>query len=278
MCERVMRLQVGFLLLSLLLSTSPGAQEEAERVVRGPTRPAQVANLGPLQEGVVRTVDAVEGQRVRRGDVLLRLLDDVQEARIGLMRASAAAEGELRQAEVQAQEAEAVLARTQSRGAALGRDGMGGAAGARSPRGRARRRADGDGPPPRGAAEARTRTRNARNARHSRAVRRRRDAGRHDPRRDAGATDRPLTVADLSSLEAILYLPAKSWPRLQVGRSYRLDLSAPVARSAQGRLRHIDPVLDAASGRFRAIFVIDNPRLDLPAGTEAALDLGGIAP
>jgi len=273
-----MRLLVGFLLLSLFLSTSPGAQEEAERVVRGPTRPAQVANLGPLQEGVVRTVDAVEGQRVRRGDVLLRLLDDVQEARIGLMRASAAAEGELRQAEVQAQEAEAVLARTQTaaqRSAATEwevRQAL------------ARREAA------RAAVQTATDRRRVEQqklelelaTRETLAIRAPFDGvvTRVDttPGATLARTDRPLTVADLSSLEAILYLPAESWPRLQVGRSYRLDLSAPVARAAQGRLRHIDPVLDAASGRFRAIFVIDNPRLDLPAGTEAALDLGGIAP
>ncbi len=261
----------------VLLAVAAQAQEaETDHIARGPTRPAQVANLGPLQEGVVRTVHVAEGDRVRRGDVLLRLLDDVQEARIGLMRAAAAAEGELRQAEVQAQEAEAVLSRTQ-------------AAAARSAatewevrQAHARREAA------RAAVQAATDRRRIEQQKlelelatlDTLAIRAPFDGTVTRVDTTTGATlartDRPLTVADLSSLEAVLYLPAEAWPLLRVGESYRLLLSAPVGKAIGGRLRHVDPVLDAASGRFRVIFVIDNARFELPAGTEAALDLSEI--
>jgi HlyD family secretion protein len=262
--------------LFLLAANAARAQDGDGDVVRGPTRPAQVSNLGPLQEGVVRVVNVVEGDQVKHGDILLRLLDDVQEARIALVRAAAAAEGELRQAEVQAQEAEVVVSRTQ-------------AAAARSAatewevrQAQARREAA------RAAVQAATDRRRVEQQRlglelatlDALAIRAPFDGvvTRVDttPGATLSRTDRPLTVANLSALEAVLYPPAAAWPHLKVGSIYRLSLSAPVGRIVDGRLRHIDPVLDAASGRFRAVFVIDNRNLQLPAGTEAALDLSEV--
>ncbi|MFN7634552.1 MAG: biotin/lipoyl-binding protein, partial [Acetobacteraceae bacterium] len=92
----------------LLVASPTRADDE---VIRGPTRPHRLAALGPQGDGVVREVVVAEGDLVRAGDVLLRLDDAVQEARIGLARAAAEAEGEWRQALVQQQEAQAVLAR-----------------------------------------------------------------------------------------------------------------------------------------------------------------------
>jgi multidrug efflux pump subunit AcrA (membrane-fusion protein) len=86
-------------------------------------------------------------------------------------------------------------------------------------------------------------------------------------------TDRPVTVADLTVLEAVMYVPAALWPRLRPGAGYALRLSDPVGRAVPARLRHLDPVMDVASGRFRAVFVIANPDRALPAGLEAELDL-----
>jgi hypothetical protein len=82
-----------------------------------------------------------------------------------------------------------------------------------------------------------------------------------------------VTVADLSLLEAVLYVPAVAWPLLRPGAFYALLLSDPVGRSVMAQLRHVDPVMDAASGRFRTVFLIENPEGALPAGIEAALDL-----
>lgn len=252
------------------------AQEAAELSVRGPTRPQRLAALGPQVDGVVRDVLVQEGAAVRQGDVLVRLVDDVPAARIGLARVSAEAEGELRAAQIHHAEALAVLARTQQ---AAGR----GAATEWEVR-QARARVDAT----KAAAEA---------AEERRQVERQKleleQAGLQQhvirapfdgvvTRLDtvAGATllrtDRPVTVADLSVLEAALFVPAALWPRLRVGAGYALRLSEPVDRAVPARLRHLDPVMDVASGRFRAVFVIDNPDGALPAGLEAELDLRGL--
>jgi len=55
-------------------------------------------------------------------------------------------------------------------------------------------------------------------------------------------------------------------------------LSEPFGAAIAARLRHMDPVMDAASGRFRTVFTIDNPDRTLPAGLEATLDLARISP
>jgi len=263
------------LALALALLALPTFGQE---VVRGPTRPQALAALAPQADGVVREVAVAEGDRVRRGDLLLALDDALQQARIALAEAAAANEAELRQARVTLAEAAAVLERT---AAAAGR----GAAGEWEVR------------------QARARVELARAGVESAEEKRRLEARRLDVERAsaeqqklrapfdgvvtrvdvvAGATvsrgDRPVTVADLSVLEAVLYLPASAWPKLRLGAAYPLALAAPVEREVTATLRSIDPVLDAASGRFRAVFTIANPDLALPAGMEAALDLARLAP
>jgi RND family efflux transporter MFP subunit len=250
----------------------------AQEIVRGPTRPQAIAALAPQADGVVRHVAVAEGVRVRQGDVLLTLDDDLQQARIALAEAAASNEAELRQARVTLAEAIALLERTTT---AAGR----GAAGEWEVR------------------QARARVELARAGVESAEEKRRLEARRLDVERAAaeqqrlrapfdglvtrvdvvaGATvsraDRPVTVADLSVLEAILYLPAEAWAKLRPGAPYTLHLAAPVDRAVEAVLRAADPVLDAASGRFRAVFTITNPDLALPAGMEAALDLGTLGP
>ncbi|MBR0649614.1 efflux RND transporter periplasmic adaptor subunit [Roseomonas terrae] len=252
--------------------------EEDESLIRGPTRPQRLAALGPQSDGVVLEVLVVEGQRVTSGDVLLRLDDQVQAARIGLARASAEAEGELRQAQVQFEEAQVVLGRTQQ------------AAG-------------------RGVAtdwelrQARARVEMTRAATETAQERRRIERQRLElelaqqaqtvirapfdgvvtrvdtvPGATLTRTDRPVTVADLAVIEAVLYVPAQAWTALRLGQSYQLMLSDPVSRAVPARLRHMDPVMDAASGRFRAVFIIDNADGAIPAGLEAGFDLRLVAP
>jgi RND family efflux transporter MFP subunit len=262
------------LALPLLLPTAARAEDD---LVRGPTRPHRLATLGLQSDGVVRDVLVAEGAAVRAGDVLLRLDDSVQAARIGLARASADGEADLRQAQVQVQEAQAVLSRTQqaaTRGAATEWE-------IRQARARvdvARATAD--------AAEERRRIEQRRLelelAQQEQFIIRAPFDGvvtRLDTVPGATLTraDRPVTVADLTVLEAVLYVPAQAWSALRRGAAYPLLLSAPVARQVDARLRHTDPVMDAASGRFRAVFSIDNPDGVLPAGLEAALDLAAIA-
>lgn len=265
--------------LALPLAALPHAlRAEADALVRGPVRPQRLAMLGPQSDGVVRAVPVAEGQQVREGDVLLQLDDDVQAARVSLARVAAEAEGELRQAQVQHQEAQAVLARTQQaagRGAATEWE-------VRQARARVEvTRAAADG------AEERRRIEQQRLelelAQQALLVIRAPFDGvvtRIDTVPGATLTraDRPVTVAGLAVLEAVLYVPALAWTVLRTGQTYPLLLSEPVSRTVLARLRHMDPVMDAASGRFRAVFTIDNTDGALPAGLEAALDLAAIAP
>lgn len=266
------------LLCTTLVLLAPRADAQEESVVRGPTRPHRLANLGPQSDGVVREVLAAEGARVRGGDVLLRLDDEVQAARIGLARVAAEAEGDLRQAQVQHQEALAVLARTQqaaARGSATDWE-------LRQARARVEvTKAAADG------AEERRRIEQRRLdlelAQQAQLVIRAPFDGvvtRIDTVPGATLTrgDRPVTVADLTVLEAVLYLPAQAWRAMRVGQNYQLLLSEPVGGAVPARLRHMDPVMDAASGRFRAVFTIDNADGAIPAGLEAGLDLAAIAP
>ncbi|BDG73594.1 efflux RND transporter periplasmic adaptor subunit [Roseomonas fluvialis] len=260
-----------------LLSAAPLAAAE-EDLVRGPTRPQRLATLGPQSDGVVREVLVAEGAAVREGDVLLRLDDAVQTARIGLARAAAEADADLRQAQVQHQEAQAVLARTQQ---AAGR----GAATDWELR-QARARVDISAAQSDAASERRRveqRRLELELAQQDQLVIRAPFDGvvtRLDTVPGATLTraDRPVTVADLSVLEAVLYVPAQAWKALRVGAAYPLLLSEPVGRAMEARLRHMDPVMDAASGRFRAVFTIANEGIAVPAGLEAALDLGAILP
>lgn len=97
--------------LALLLLGGAAAAQRVE-TARGVTRPRDLAQIGAIAEGQVLEVLVAEGERVQRGQILLRLDDQVQAARIALARAAASAEGELRQAQAQAAEAAAQAART----------------------------------------------------------------------------------------------------------------------------------------------------------------------
>jgi len=273
MLHRRPALALALALPALLLPRRPHAEGA---LLRGPVRPRFVAQIGPVIDGVVRDLMVREGDAVTAGQVLLGLVDDVQMARIGLARASSEADGELRQAQVQADEAAAVVTRTQSAAAA------------------------------RAATEWEVRQARARLDAARAAVEAQQDRRRIEQRRlgleealldqhrvrapfdgqvtrvdtTIGATltrtDRPLTVADLSALEAVIFLPAEFWARLRPGAQVPLRLAAPLDRQVMARMRHADPVMDAASARFRAVFEFVNPGLLVPAGIEAGFDPGAM--
>lgn len=265
------------LLLAPLALAGPARAEEESRV-RGPVRPQRLASLGAQSDGVVAEIAVREGSRVRRGELLIRLADEVQAARVGLARAAAEAEGELRQAVVNREEAQVVWERTR---AAAGRNA---ATETEVRQARARydiARAAAEG------AEERRRIEQRRlelelAAQEQLAIRAPFDGVVTRLDTVTGATltraDRPVTVADLAVLEAVLFLPAAAWPLLRTGAEVPLAIAAPFERVVAARLRHADPVMDAASGRFRAVFTIDNAGLALPAGLEAELELRALAP
>jgi RND family efflux transporter MFP subunit len=80
-----------------------------------------------------------------------------------------------------------------------------------------------------------------------------------------------LRFASLERLKVELHLPASLWDELDVGRSYRLMGGEPVEREVVGELTWIDPVLDPASGTFRAVLEVGNADGALPAGFTAWL-------
>lgn len=269
-------LRLGLLAVLIALAIPAWGQEES--FVRGPLRPHRLAALGVQVEGVVSRIAATEGSMVAAGSVLLELDATINAARIGLARASAAAEGDLRQARIHHQEAVEVLQRTQqasNRAAASEWE-------VRQARARVEAtRAIADAAEEKRQIEMRRLDLEIAQAGQS-TIRAPFDGvvTRVDTVIGASLTraDRPITVADLGKLEAILYVPAEFWFRLRTGQSYPLFLPDPVARNVAGVLRHVDPVMDAASGRFRAIFVIDNPDRTIPAGLDAGLDLRDLRP
>ena len=263
-------IRLAFLLL-LALPATARAEE-----VRGAVRPVHVADLAPLIDGTVEEIAVREGARVRRGDVLLRMNDDVQQARVVLARTSAEATGEIRQAEAALAEAQAVAARTAaaaSRGAATPQEL--GQAQARAATARAAVQAATER---RAVEERRLATEIAVAAQYAIRAPFDGEVTRIEvaPGASLSRTDHPLTVADLSMLEAVLFVPARLVHLLHEGDMLTLHLGAPVGRDVQARLRHIDPQMEGGSARFRCVFVIDNPGSTMPAGMEARLDLPGI--
>jgi multidrug efflux system membrane fusion protein len=268
----MIRTIVSATLATLLLASLPPLAAAAD-AVRGVTRPRDIAQLGPLSEGPVREVPVAEGDRVRAGQVLLRLDDQVQEARIALARTAAEAEGELRQAQAQAAEAGAHAART----AAAARAG--------------------------GAMEWELRQANARVAVARATVEAAEDRRRLERRRlemeqaqaetylvrapfdgvvwkletNRGALlargDRPVTVADLAVLEAVIFVPAEEFAALRPGARYPVRVLLPQAIARTAKLRHVDMLMDSASGRFRCVFTLENADAAIPAGVEVEVTL-----
>lgn len=87
---------------------------------------------------------------------------------------------------------------------------------------------------------------------------------------EAGASvtnrDTVLTMVDLSSLEAQMFLPVEIFGKLERGRAYKLLAEAPVGKTLTGKLKTVEPVIDSASQTFRCVFTIDNADEQLPAG------------
>lgn len=94
---------------------------------------------------------------------------------------------------------------------------------------------------------------------------------------DVGASvkrsDKLLTLADLSELELVLYLPDSFRNRIKENGRYRLKAIDPAGLETTGILKFIDPRVDAASGLLKTIFTIDNNTLTIAPGSQFQLDL-----
>lgn len=92
---------------------------------------------------------------------------------------------------------------------------------------------------------------------------------------DRGATvkrtDNLITIANLSQLEAIAYVPEHLIEKLRKGQVYNAELQKPANRNVQAKLIYIDRRLEPASRTFRAVFEIENNDKSIPSGTEVAI-------
>lgn len=75
-----------------------------------------------------------------------------------------------------------------------------------------------------------------------------------------------MTLVEISTLNADIFVPAGYYPRLKVGMPIELVLDAPLNTSLSAEVDAIDPVIDAASDTFRVRLAIDNASGRLLAG------------
>lgn len=92
----------------------------------------------------------------------------------------------------------------------------------------------------------------------------------HRVEAEPGATlsrrDPVVELVQIDQLEAELFLPVELFGKVEQGERYWIEAEAPVGRKLPATLKRYERVIDAASGTFRAIFVIDNADNALPAG------------
>ncbi len=85
------------------------------------------------------------------------------------------------------------------------------------------------------------------------------------------SNDQVISVAQLDTLNAELFLPDSLYGKLEIGKEYRLAAEAPVDRELVGKLTVAEPVFDTASHTFRCVLEIQNVGEKLPAGFNARL-------
>lgn len=89
---------------------------------------------------------------------------------------------------------------------------------------------------------------------------------RLDPGSTIQRADPILSVVSLRLLEARIDLPATVYGQLKVGQVYALVAQAPVNAVVDGKLTHVEPLIDPASQTFRCTFEIENDDEKLPSG------------
>ena len=238
---------------------------------RGTVRPSKQVTLLSRLDGVVQSVEVEEGETVALGQLLLRLDDAVQAARVAAARAAADSTADVRSGTLDVQEKNAVLARTESAAKANA---------ATDWELRVARHA---------VAQARAKLQAA-EERHALDVERlHQEEALADQYRllapfagrvtrveaKAGATvtkdTKLVTVVALEELEAVLFLPVAWFSALEAGKTYTLAADAPVNGPLEAKLDAIEPIIDPGSNTVRCVFTIQNPEARLPAGFAVSL-------
>ncbi len=85
-----------------------------------------------------------------------------------------------------------------------------------------------------------------------------------------------LRLAQIDPLRVEVAVPAALWGRIQVGTSGQVEWEAPVEGLHPARVTVVDPVVDAASGTLGIRLELPNPKHRLPAGTKCWVTFSGI--
>jgi len=238
---------------------------EDERL-RGLVRPSKQVKLNAPLDGRVETISVVEGQHVEAGAELARMDDAIQKAVVAAARMRAADDAQIRRQKLLLEEADIQLERMvelEKTGAAqewelrrqrLQRDANAAALDAAKNE--------------KQLAEQNVRLEEAKLERYSILAPFDGMVVRIDTEAGASLTNRDtiLTFFQMDPLEAVLFLPVELYGKLKPGRDYTFIAEEPVNTELTGKLKTIEPVVDAASRTFRCIFTIENPEKKLPAG------------
>ncbi len=243
--------------------------------MQGTTRFSNMVELHAHQPGRVAEIKIAEADRVSSGDVLLALENGIQTARVQVAEAAAAGTAAIQRGEVLLEQAQSRLRRIE-------------------------RAAKRGGAPKWEVAEARMAVRAAQaeltGAREQAVANRARlqleragldqylvrapfDGEVLEVNASVGtlADGRTplLVLADRDEVEILTFLPAASALTLKIGTSFRTELGPPVSREVNAVLIAVDPRIEPASGTARAVFRLNNPPMQIPAGIEARITLPG---
>ena len=270
--------QTCSLLAALLLALPVAAPAAAAEGPVGVVRPSREVVLKAPLSGALAEVLVAEGQRVEAGELLARVDDAVQAARVAAARVRAAGAAEVAEAAANVEAAERELGRT--------------------------REAAATGAAPAWELEAAETAVTVAEARRVAATERHALAGaelaveeallrRHrltapfagvvlaveaDPGSSLSAQDPVLRLATLDPLEATVYVPAEHHRLLRpeaAGTDFRLVPRLPGAADLDATLTAALPEIDPGSRSFRCVFRIDNPGAALPTGFTVELELPG---
>lgn len=83
-----------------------------------------------------------------------------------------------------------------------------------------------------------------------------------------------LSLAQIDPLNVEVVLPLDLFGRVRIGMDASVALGGPVAGTYDATVTVVDPVVDAASGTFRARLQIPNEDLAIPSGLRCDVRFG----
>lgn len=82
-----------------------------------------------------------------------------------------------------------------------------------------------------------------------------------------------MKIAEIDPLHVEVFVPPEYFEKIAVGDSYEVSQVAPLKGHYPAKVTVVDPVFDAASGTFGVRLEIANPDAKIPAGTRCRVDL-----